>query len=100
MPWLMHLLLLAYAAVAIYCTRRLWATAVADSFWRKLIWSCVIMIPFFGVIFYGAWYRPLSSSSVKAEADIVYGGGHVGVVHEEYGQLGGESGGGSDGGSD
>ncbi len=37
---------------------RLWATRRTDPALRKLVWSAVLLLPLFGWLFYGAFYRP------------------------------------------
>lgn len=44
---------------------RLWLVHKKDSLPRKLIWSLILSVPFFGWLLYGAFYTPLSENDVK-----------------------------------
>jgi len=43
---------------------RMWLRGKRERFSKKLFWSLVLLIPFIGWIFYGAFYQPLSSGDV------------------------------------
>jgi hypothetical protein len=55
---------------------RLWLLHKQDSFLKRLLWSLVLCVPFFGWLLYGAFYSPLRENSVKASfnSDAFYGG--------------------------
>jgi hypothetical protein len=54
---------------------RLWLVHRGDSFLKRLIWSLVLCVPFFGWLLYGAFYTPLRENDVKAPVnrDAFYG---------------------------
>jgi hypothetical protein len=45
---------------------RLWLVHKQDSFPKRLLWSFVLCVPFFGWLLYGAFYSPLAENDVKA----------------------------------
>jgi len=45
---------------------RMWLKYPKDPFFKKLRWSIVLCIPFFGWLFYGGFYTPLPENTVKA----------------------------------
>jgi hypothetical protein len=49
---------------SLYLIGRLWLSERKDRFGKKLFWSFVLLIPVIGWVFYGAFYRPLSSGNV------------------------------------
>jgi uncharacterized membrane protein len=55
---------------------RFWLKHQTDPWHKKIVWSLVLCIPFFGWILYGAFYTPLSENNVKASlnTDAFYGG--------------------------
>jgi hypothetical protein len=44
---------------------RLWLVHKKDSLPRKLMWSLVLSVPFFGWLLYGAFYTPLNENDVR-----------------------------------
>jgi hypothetical protein len=48
----------------------LWIAHRKDPFFKKLRWSPVICFPFFGWIFYGAFYTPLRENDVRAQLNM------------------------------
>ena len=51
-------IIVAMYVVAFVCLIRLWENQ--DSRKKRFGWALIILIPFLGPIFYGAWYRPPS----------------------------------------
>jgi hypothetical protein len=44
---------------------RLWLVHKGDSLPKKLMWSLVLSIPFFGWLLYGAFYTPLNANDAR-----------------------------------
>ncbi len=44
---------------------RLWSKSNPDRTIRKMLWSFILFLPFFGWIFYGGFYRPPQLHSEK-----------------------------------
>jgi hypothetical protein len=44
----------------------LWLKHRSDPLYKKILWSFVLCVPFFGWLLYGAFYTPLSENDVKA----------------------------------
>jgi len=55
---------------------RLWLKHRNDPFLKRLGWSFILCVPFFGWLLYGAFYTPLRENDVRAESnpDIMSGG--------------------------
>jgi len=66
MLWVLIAALVLYMVLYVVMVARLWRKYPADPFLKKLVWSVIIALPVFGMIFYGAWYKPLRPSQVKA----------------------------------
>jgi hypothetical protein len=60
------LLFLVCAGVSLVLIVRLWTRHPSDSFFKKMRWSLLLVIPLFGWLFYGALYTPLSENTVRA----------------------------------
>jgi hypothetical protein len=66
------------ASLALFCVwlslsliAHLWLTYPKDSVLKKVFWSVLVCFPFLGWVFYGAFYRPLESNSIRAERSSV-----------------------------
>ncbi len=55
---------------------RLWLVHRYDPLSKRIGWTLVLCVPFFGWLAYGAFYTPLTENSVKAPVnrDAFYGG--------------------------
>ena len=70
------LLLFVCAWVSLSLIVRLWLKHRNDPLHKRIGWSLVLCVPFFGWLLYGAFYTPLSENDVKAPVnrDAFYGG--------------------------
>ena len=65
------------AWVSLWLIGRIWLMRRRDSAIRRLMWSAIVCIPFFGWLFYGAFYTPLAENDVKAPVNLdAWNGGH------------------------
>ena len=55
---------------------KLWLNHPRDPILKKLRWSILLCVPFFGWVFYGAFYTPLVENDVKAESRPDISGGY------------------------
>jgi uncharacterized membrane protein len=57
---------------------RLWLKYRSDGAGKKVFWSLVLCVPFFGWLLYGAFYSPLSENNVRANENplAMSGGDH------------------------
>ncbi len=58
--------------VSVCLILRMWLREKKERFGKKVFWSLVLLLPVIGWVFYGAFYRPLSSGNVSSssEADV------------------------------
>ncbi len=59
-------LILFWLWVSLSLIIRLWLRHRSDPLRKRLLWSFVLCIPFFGWLLYGAFYTPLRENDVKA----------------------------------
>jgi hypothetical protein len=58
-------------------TIRLWFKYKSDGVAKKLFWSIILSIPFFGWLAYGAFYTPLKDGDVSTPINSdAFNGGH------------------------
>jgi hypothetical protein len=55
--------------VSVSMIGRMWLRYRRDSFLKKLGWSFILCIPFFGWFFYGGFYTPLRENDVRASVN-------------------------------
>jgi uncharacterized membrane protein len=60
------LLILFCAWLSLSLIARLWLAHRNDPFGKRIVWSLVLCVPFFGWLLYGAFYTHLSKNDVKA----------------------------------
>jgi len=56
-------LILAWIWISLSMIIRMWLKYPADPVLKKLFWSIILCIPFFGWLFYGGCYYPPSATS-------------------------------------
>jgi bacteriorhodopsin len=68
------ILLCAWASL--WLIGRMWLIHRHDPILKRVIWTLILLIPFFGWLAYGAFYTPLNENEVKASAnaDVMSGG--------------------------
>jgi hypothetical protein len=59
-------LILFWLWISLSLIIRLWLKHGSDPLRKRLLWSFVLCIPFFGWLLYGAFYTPLRENDVKA----------------------------------
>lgn len=61
--------------IAIFLMFGLWKQP--DTYKKRLIWTLLLLFPFFGPIFYGGLYRPpkVQPKDMRAKENITYGAG-------------------------
>ncbi len=59
--------------MSLVCLWKLWKKQ--ETILKKVGWSLVLLIPFFGPMFYGAWYRPpsIQSEDQRAPEKVYFG---------------------------
>jgi hypothetical protein len=68
---------IACTFVSLMLIARLWLCHPQDPVFKKFRWTLLLCVPFFGWIFYGALYAPLSQNDVKAPLNPdAFSGGH------------------------
>jgi hypothetical protein len=56
---------------------RLWLKYKSESVPKKILWSLVLCVPFFGWLVYGAFYSPLKDNGVPSHVNTdAFNGGH------------------------
>jgi hypothetical protein len=74
--WLWALVIFFCASISFRLIAGLWLSRQGDSAGKKLLWSAVLLVPFFGWVFYGAFYTSLAENDIKApiNTSAFYGG--------------------------
>ncbi len=69
------ILALFYLWLSLSLIVRLWLVHRYDPFHKRVLWSLVLCVPFFGWLAYGAFYTPLTENDVRAPVnrDAFYG---------------------------
>jgi bacteriorhodopsin len=62
--------------VSLFLIFRLWTRHSGDPVLKRLLWTAVLCVPFFGWLFYGGFYSRLGENDVRAEVnrDVISGG--------------------------
>jgi len=63
------LLILFCAWISVSLIGRMWLRYRKDSVLKKLGWSLILCIPFFGWFFYAGFYTPLRANDVRASVN-------------------------------
>ncbi len=59
------------AFISLVLILRLWLRHPQDPIFKKIRWTLLLCVPFFGWVFYGAFYTPLNENDVRASSSSV-----------------------------
>ncbi len=65
----LFLLIMFCVWISVSMMGRMWLKYRRDSFLKKVAWSLILCVPFFGWLFYGGCYTPLSDHNMPLPMD-------------------------------
>jgi bacteriorhodopsin len=64
------------AWISLWLMGRMWLVHRQDSVGKRLMWSMIVCIPFFGWLAYGGFYKTLAENKVRASSNPDVMAGH------------------------